>query len=538
MDTLSKTSSQTPGIPTVVTETLGGSALSRAGRRGELSAWYRPVPSDREAWIAYAREVSGSVAPTWLDQLRPAMSAAGLAAARLERVRAGNGIVITTGQQPGLFGGPLMTLVKALSARALADVLEADLGIPVAPVFWAATDDADFDEAAVVSIVGIAGVEELRIMRAAPTGTPMAKVPIGADVATLAERLRDACGSVAHPAVLDIALREYRAGATVGGSYVALLRAVLEPLGMAVLDASHPAVTDAGKACLRRAVERAERVASALGARGEAIRAAGFTPQVEEVKGLSLVFANEPGGKRRLSLTECAGGGGDTPLSATVLLRPVLERSILPTAAYVAGPGEFAYFAQVSAVADALSVPTPMVVPRWSATIVEPRVQRLLNDFGVPADAVSDPAALEGRVARELVPENLASALGGLRDGIAACTDRMARANDGLVADAVIEGVRRSMLHRLERAERRFLAAVKRRETDAMRRVAVLRGSLFPYGAPQERALSYVPFLARYGQELIDEMVMQAETHARGIIGGVQATATPHAAVPAVPARR
>jgi len=94
------------------------------------------------------------------------------------------------------------------------------------------------------------------------------------------------------------------------------------------------------------------------------------------------------------------------------------------------------------------------------------------------------------------------------------------------------------MLHRLERAERRFLAAVKRRETDAMRRVAVLRGSLFPYGAPRERALSYVPFLARYGQELIDEMVMQAETHARGIIGGVQATATPHAAVPAVPARR
>src|SRR5262245_49995041 len=136
--------------PMIVTESLGGSALSRAARAGQLGQWYRAVPRGDD-WRAYAEEVRQSVPTNWLDALRPAFNA-GLAAERLEQSADGRGIVITTGQQPGLFGGPLMSFNKALAARALADVLQETFGVPVAPIFWAATDDADFDEAAVVSV--------------------------------------------------------------------------------------------------------------------------------------------------------------------------------------------------------------------------------------------------------------------------------------------------------------------------------------------------------------------------------------------------
>jgi bacillithiol biosynthesis cysteine-adding enzyme BshC len=512
--------------PIVVTETLGGSSLSRAARRGETPSWYRALPVGRDAWRTYAREVVASTPANWFEDLRPAMNPGGAAAARLERVAAGDGVIVTTGQQPGLFGGPLMTLVKALSARALADVLEAEIQRPVATVFWAATDDADFDEAAVVSIAGERGAEELKMERTAPAGVPMARVPIGADVSILAERLRVACGSAAHDLMLDTVLHEYRVGATVGGAYVAVLRSVLEPLGIAVLDASHPAVISAAAPLLRRAAERADAVASALHERTEAIRGAGFMPQVEEVKGLSLVFANEANGKRRLPLNETAAwlsSGAGSSLSSTVLLRPVVERAMLPTAMYVAGPGEYAYFAQVSAVAESLDAHAPLVVPRWSATVLEPRVQRSLADLGTTPDALRDPAALEGRVARELMPPALAASLKNLRDGVVSGTEALERASDGLVPPPVIEGLRRNLEHRLERAERRVTAAVKRREADAMRRIAALRGSLYPHGIPQERALSYVPFLARYGPSLLDDMLAQASVHARGIVGGVPA---------------
>ncbi|MDB4874140.1 MAG: hypothetical protein JWM41_586 [Gemmatimonadetes bacterium] len=509
--------------PVVRTETLGGSKLSRAARAGECAEWYRAIPRGVDDWRAYGREVAASVSSRWLDDLGDAIAPAGRAAERLQRSAGGKGLVVTTGQQPGLFGGPLMSLVKAISARALADTLQETLGIPVAPIFWAATDDADFDEASVVSVALDGGARELRMEQRAPAGTPMARVPIGDDVLALAERLREAAGSAPHASYLDAALRAYQPGAMAGDAYVALLRELLAPLEIAVLDASHASVGRAEAPLLQRAVSNADAIAAAVRRRGEAIHGRGFTPQVEEVPGLSLVFLNSNGTKRRLSLADAASLGAlddHSFLSTTVLLRPVLERAILPTAAYVAGPAEYAYFAQVTAVAEALGTPAPVVVPRWSMTIVEPRIQRLLDELGVNAEALADPNAVEGRMAREQLSPDVAGTLRTMRGHVASDVDALRTRGAGVVADPVLDGVQRSIEHRIERLERRVLAGVKRRETELMRKIATARGALYPHGAPQERKLAYVPFLARYGPELLDAMVAAAQSHARSLVAG------------------
>ncbi len=514
--------------PSVLTGSLGGSPLSVAGRAGRLPQWFPPLPSDRDGWTAYGEAVRGSVAANGYDALRDAVAPTGKAAERLARSVGGKGLVITTGQQPGLFGGPLMSLVKALSARALADELTAHLGVPVAPVFWAATDDADFDEAAVVSVSLAGGARELRLDERAPAGTPMSRVPMGDDIATAVALLRDACGSAPHASYLEAALHEYRSGVTVGDAYVALLRTIFEPLEIAVLDASHPSVSRASGAFLRRTAHEGAAVADAVRARNAEIEAAGFAPQVVEVPGLSLVALNESGIKRRVPLDEAAGQREPTGrdyLSSTVLLRPVLERFLLPTAAYVAGPGEFAYFAQVTAVATALGVPVPRVVPRWSTTILEPRVQRMLDALGVQASELSDPHAVENRLARERMSPALADALQTLRADVERGVDAVRFAASDVVPPAVVDGVRRSVDHRLERLERRIAAAVKRRETDLMRDVATARGALSPHGSPQERKLAYVPFLARYGAPLLTAMLASARAHARLIVHSASADA-------------
>jgi len=154
--------------PVVRTESLGGSPLSQAARAGRLLDWYPSVPRGADDWRTHADRVTSSVDNRWLDALAPAIAASGSAGERLARSAGGKGAVVTTGQQPGLFGGPLMTLAKAITARALADTLEEMTGMPVAPVFWAATDDADFDEAAVVSISLDDGAHELRLESRAP----------------------------------------------------------------------------------------------------------------------------------------------------------------------------------------------------------------------------------------------------------------------------------------------------------------------------------------------------------------------------------
>lgn len=504
----------------VRTESLGGSALSRSARAGELGDWYRPTPRGDE-WRAYIDEVRASVSPNWYEDLGPAFQARGLAGERLERSAGGKGIVVTTGQQAGLFGGPLMTFIKALSARALADELQNAFGVPVAPVFWAATDDADFDEASVVSVALEGQAKALRLTHRPPPGTPMANAPLSeSDLDGLARTLREASGSASHPSYLEQAFSAYREGATVGSAYVTLLRDLLEPLGIAVLDSSHPAMCRAAAPVLRRAAHAASELAAAVHKRGDELVARGFHPQVEEVEGLSLVFSNAGGTKRRLPVGEAEQfTGGDDFLSSTVLVRPVMERSILPTAAYLGGPGEVAYFAQVNAVAAVLSVPTPLVLPRLSATIIEPRVARILEEFSAGVDDLVDPHALESRVARERLPDDAEQALRALRTDLVANLDALRRASSDIVTDPVLDGLRRDLDHKLDRLERRYAAGVKRREAEVMRRIATARASLFPHGARQERRLSYVVFFARYGAGLIDALLSAAGTHARSLIG-------------------
>jgi bacillithiol biosynthesis cysteine-adding enzyme BshC len=434
----------------------------------------------------------------------------------------GDGVVVCTGQQAALFGGPLYTLVKALSALALADVLERETGIAVAPVFWAATDDADFEEASSATILSAGGPRTLRLPAPPRAGIPMNEVPMPA-VEQLVDQLAEACGSVAEPEAIEVVRQAYTSRDTLGGAYVKQMRALLEPFGIAVLDASHSALRRAAKPLLSRALVSAGAVEHALRARYDAIRAAGYEPQVDHLPELSLVFAGEPGGgKRRVSVPDAAKlvtTAETQTLGANVLLRPIVERFIMPSAVYVAGPGELAYFAQVGAAAEELNVPTPLPVPRWSVTILEPRIQRVLSRLGVAREELRDRHVVEARLAKAALGNDLSEALRKLRGDLELDVAGLEVADrDDLVPPASLQGLRRSLLHRVERAERRYLAAVKRRETNTMRDIATASGALYPDGKRQERVLNFVPFLARYGAPLIELMRAEAERHASSLV--------------------
>ncbi|AHG90766.1 protein of unknown function UCP012535 [Gemmatirosa kalamazoonensis] len=514
------------GTLEVRSEPLGGSPLSRAAQVGMApEGWFEPVPASSGEWLRRVGRVREQFAAgAWLELLAPAFDAHGRAAERLQSVAAGAGVIVTTGQQPGLFGGPLYTLSKALGARALADVLEESTGIPVAPVFWAATDDADFAEASHTIVAGPHGAVELRATSTAPEGTPMSAVPLGDDVIPLLETLRGAAGSVSYAPALAAVEAAYRSGATVGGAYVALMRALLEPLGIAVLDASHEATREASFHLLRRALLQAADIERAVAKRGADIRAAGFTPQVEEVAGLSLVFRYDASGRKaRVPVADARAlvtRVKHHELGPNVLLRPVVERTILPTVAYAAGPGELSYFAQVSAVAGALGASTPLAVPRWSGTVIEPHVRRALARLGIDVDDLAAPDAAEGRRARARMPADVRAALDGLRADVDGRVDALRRAEDGRasVPAPVLDGARNALRHRIDRLERRYLAALKRRDDEAARDFTTARAALYPLGKRQERALNPVPLLARHGPALWEAMLARARAHATSLV--------------------
>jgi uncharacterized protein YllA (UPF0747 family) len=486
-------------------------------QRGEIAGIGQPWPTSAKEWKARAQAIQKRIGPGWLERLAPAFGETATLS-HLERAAKG-GVVVTTGQQAGLFGGPMLTLVKALSARALADSLERATGIPTATVFWAATDDADFVEAASVVVPGTGEAKTLSLTKAPPAGTPMSRALI-AGIGPLLDEMRAVAGS-AGDAGIEALHRCYRDGETIGGAYLAFMREILAPWSIAVLDASHPVVLDAARGITTKSLESADVIERELAAWNMSLAEQGYKPQVESVDGLSLVFANENGLKRRIPVAEARTALASwVGLSPNVLLRPIVEASILPTVAYAAGPGEIAYFAQVEPISKALGVERPVAVPRWSTTIIEPAIEKILERYGVEPDELKDFDTLITRLVKARTPAEVSQPLTHLRAEIDRATTALGHAAGGQGIDAkIIDGIRAQLALRLERGERRITAALKRNESELRRDLGTARASLYPGGVRQERALSFVPFLARYDRPLIKRMLVAAGGHAEALVG-------------------
>lgn len=488
------------------------------------AAWYAPAGRGAGAatsWSTSVEQARSGVATDWLEALMPALAPGGAALERIRRASS-TGVVVTTGQQPGLFGGPLYTWHKALTALALADEIERRTGVPTAPVFWAATDDSDLAEATITTVAVPGGFESITIERSVERDTPMAAVPVG-DVSTALDRLIAACGSASNAAVLELVRGAYDSKRSLGEAYVTLLRGVLEPLGVSVLDAAHPATRMAGAGITRTALERANTIASRLRERTEAMAAHGLRPQVRHVPGRTLVFSVNGDRRQRVRMSEAVETAQRTrpgDLSPNVLLRPIVERCILPTVTYVGGPAEIAYFAQVSAVAEALDVAPPRIVPRWSGFVVEPHVQRALDELELDVGELRDPHAALSRLAGEELPAPVRDALDEARmhaRELAPHIAEAARRTDLPISDAAVEGAVRQLEHKLDRLHRRLIAAVKRRGSVRLQLLATARGALFARELPQERSLNVVPLLAKYGDEPLKGVLGAAREYVAGL---------------------
>ncbi|HEX9310120.1 MAG TPA: bacillithiol biosynthesis BshC, partial [Gemmatimonadaceae bacterium] len=516
-----------PMNPRVISQPLGGNLLAATVIGGSApDSWYETAPRNVSSWRTRIESVRTGFAEDWLTRLAPAFEASGRAKERLEAASRGRGIVVTTGQQPGLFGGPVYTLSKALSALALADALEEAAGVPVAPVFWAATDDTDFKEASSTSIAITGGAQLLRIDHPESLGRTMASMPLG-DVSAQLEALTRAAGSTIDIQPIDLLRRFYTNRETIGSAYVSFLRVLLAPLGVAVIDASHPATRAAAKPILIDALHKAADIATKVAERDRDIEQAGFALQVPDVKGLSLVFSSGSGGRKRIPIKSAAKSSGSDDMGPNVLLRPVVERAILPTVTYIGGPAEIAYFAQIAPIAGVLGVPRPMIVPRWSCTIIEPHVERILEKLHLLPEDLRDPHEVESGVARARLPKSVLEELNATRafleERLEALSDAVAEGR-APVSPAVTGGLRANLMRRLDRFERRLIASVKKQHAETMQEIGTARGSLYPFGKPQERGLNFVPFLARYGPALRDEMLLHARRHANSLVGGSNAS--------------
>jgi len=421
-----------------------------------------------------------------------------------DRLAAGEVLVVTTGQQPGLFTGPMYTIYKALSAIALARRLEQERGVPVVPVFWVAGDDHDFHEANWATVLNAAGDPVRIVLRERPAeapALPLMREPCGPEIVTALERLRaETPESEFKDDILGCIQQAYPAEANLADACAVLLQILLGTLGLAVMRPYIPSVKREMSPWLLRGLDLT--------------LPDGLTPVLLEARqGRDRLRRNGDAfvtrrSEERFDRTSLERIAAETPdrLSPNVLLRPVVEAALLPTVAYLAGPGELRYFAETGPLYQALGVVPQTPVPRWSGLLVEARVDRVSGKHHLRTDDfATPPGALEARVVREQLPADVTEALEALRRDLGRSYGNLAAGVARLdpTLERTVESARNASLSGTNDIEKKVVAALKRSNETLVGQLSRARASLFPGGVPQERALTFASMAIRYGPSLL-----------------------------------
>jgi bacillithiol biosynthesis cysteine-adding enzyme BshC len=459
------------------------------------------------------------------------------AAAGARRLAHPRAAAVVTGQQAVLFGGPLFVLYKALAAVKVAAALEERRGAPVVPVFWVAADDHDFAEIRTVSVLDDAG--DIRNLRYAPkhepVGQPAAQIVIDETIHELLEELRQVLPSAPHrDAALQRIAAAYRPGATFSSAFAAMVAAIVP--GLVVLDPADPALKALAAPVFRREIEETSPTSRLAAEAGKRLLASGYHQQVPVRPGFLNLFVMMEGERRALGwadgFVEVRGLGRRVPVaemlarleaepwafSAGVLLRPLSQDLLLPTAAYVGGPAEVAYHAQIGPSYPHFGIPRSPVLPRPSVTVVEPGQARALEAEGLSLpDLQADPQGMLARWTREAYPE-VQRAFERTRQAI---EKEMAAVEDVLGAlDPTLRGAASSArgraLHQVEGLEEKATRALKKRDQARADRLRRTRDALMPGGAFQERGLGIAHLLARHGEAVVAEIGARLDPWARG----------------------
>jgi len=456
---------------------------------------------------------------------------------RAEAALEGEGVFVTTGQQPVLFLGPLYVVYKALTAVAVADALTA-AGTPAAPLFWVAGDDHDWDEVGRTRVLDTSNrLRELRVEPAAErVGRAVGPSPLPEAVEErLDELTQHLPESEFAPRYLDLLRDAWSPGRGFSEAFGSTLERLLPACDLVWLDAASPETRRTAAPLFERVLRDADEVTERLERGTGRVRAAGWSPQLETEPGALPLFLDTEGGRQRLYRSDGGfrvgrGGGrvgGDRVraeleerperFSPDAALRPVTASWLLPTGVTVLGPAETAYWAQLPPLFDWAETPFPRLRPRDGWTVLEGKIGKVLEKLDAEPDAFED----GGRsLAREIREEGRPAEVGrSLENARAAFGRSLAEVEEAVSSElpgirSAVGAARHRAFEVLDELDAAVDDRVEERHEVVLGQIRKAARHLWPDGRPQERVLTPFYYLARYGRGFLELVERRARSRA------------------------
>ncbi len=459
-------------------------------------------------------------------------------------------VAVVTGQQATLFSGPAYSFYKVLACIRVAAELTA-AGIEAVPVFWLATEDHDLQEVSACTWHTRRGLRRFELVFDARVhGQQVGRVPLPEQITELVEQATAELEGPSAPSVTRALERAYRPGHTLGTALAMLMADLLAGRGLIVLDPVDPRFHHLARGLYRRVLDQGMSIIEALLRRSERLVQHGYHAQARILEDSTLLFINRQGLRLPLERRGRLFALGEELLehrdvvemiekhpeevSGNVLLRPVVQDALLPTVAYIAGPAEVAYLAQAECLYQMLEVPMPAVLARPGFTLVEPPVRRILNRYRLTVeDVLQGRQQLRPLMEREALPQELSASFAEGEKALRSLLERLRgplTQLDPTLAGA-LDTAERKIFYHFEKLRERAGRAWDQRAGILDRHEQFLLDSLYPHHTLQERELCLLPFLARRGLPLMEELLACASVFPpRHVVGELDGPAGPDVA--------
>ncbi len=517
-----------------------GRAYAQATLSSEASALLPACYRDDARMRAVADAVGAKPLPPEskiaLLRANPSVAGDGARASARAKLDDDRVLCVVTGQQIGLFGGPLYSLWKAATAIVVARRMEASLGRPVVPVFWLQTEDHDLAEIAETAVSDTRGGVHVAQV-SSDDGHSRSSVgarTLGDDIAgALATAESALAGRPHYREALTLIRESYRAGQTWTAAFIALVHRVFAGTELMVFDPRARELSARVAPIHRWALNTHTEIAEALAARGQELRNVGFDEQVPTRSDCALSFYHPQGPDGpRYRLREQGDawvladgsdvprvvevpteGGGDERFSTSALLRPLTQQVLLPTLAYVGGPGEISYWAQLPPLFALAELPFPLVIPRAGGVVVSGSVRADLTGLGLAAADVQP--SVQATLAIPGPPDGAPSFVDLCARVGAACRevldDYRPSANElDPSLSAAFERTEATIARNVEKLQQRLEKAALQADPERVEAVRRVVASLWPKGKPQERVLCWPDLCARVGVDRVAPLLISA----------------------------
>ncbi len=502
---------------------------------GRLEPFFVGSPTAPDTWrraIAERQKRSGAtrgIADIATRQLT-ARGAPREALASAKRLRDSETVCLVTGQQAGLFGGPMFTLLKALTAIKVARQVTDEHGVAAVPVFWVDAEDHDLAE---INTCGVLTSDlEPRSVSLSLDGAanrPASAVELPASVTDVVTELRALLPPTEFSDDLFARLSAtYRPGVSIVDAFARWLDLILGPHGLVVFDPSDGAAKSLVQSIFSRELAVVGQTSRLAAAAGDELSRLGYHAQVTPSPDAVSLFSLDGGrnairridgdddsfdvGPNTQSLAELRrrAEGDPSSFSPNVLLRPVVQDTLFPTVGYVAGPSELAYLGQLRKVYEHFDVPMPVVYPRATVTIADRSMLKFLARYPIGFENLQaqDDGVLN-RLLASLLPASVEQAVVETEQAVAsrltALAGQVSEVDPTLVG--AVDTTRGKMERDIRQLRGKIIQAAKRRDETLRRQFHRARNQAFPGADPQERSVNGLYFLNRYGPHLVDQLL-------------------------------